>query len=293
MSDELDRRLQQLSREQAESAVSPIEWDAVSERADQAHGVGHVRRWPAVAAAAMLIVAGVVVIALVRGGGSETVGPVNLPGGPDRSEAAAPPTLDVSEFCEAYATSGEERSEDYVGSTEHLSDIQALLDVAPSEIAADVTTFRDFLSPGAIDSGTTPDKKVAANWPSEVRVAISRIQEFATRNCQSSPSPNVSGSEPSTTSAPTDGENCLTSATAQICATGSTGAIEVTASGLQPGSEFRFGADGVPDASYSVGPDGSIEAVGLLVPQGASVRLTVNATDADGQTLQGELIASG
>ena len=85
MSDELDPKLQQLVHEQAETARSPLEWTAVSERAYQTPAASRGRRWPAAAAAAVLIVAGVAVIALVHGDGSDTADPATLPAGPDGS----------------------------------------------------------------------------------------------------------------------------------------------------------------------------------------------------------------
>lgn len=65
MTEELDRRLQQLAHEQAEAAPLPLEWGDVLDRSD-ATVEGHARRrWPAVAAATALIVAGVAVISMV------------------------------------------------------------------------------------------------------------------------------------------------------------------------------------------------------------------------------------
>jgi hypothetical protein len=292
MSDELDRKLQQLAHEQAETARAPLEWTAVSERANQTPTERHVRRWPAAAAAAVLVIAGVAVIALVRGDGPDTASPATLPAGPDSSDPTAPRSPDASQFCDVYAANLAERPEDYVGSSEHLSDIDTLLDVAPPGIAPDVTTFRDFVASGAIDTDSDPDSNLTANWPSEVRLAIDAIQDFATANCGTSSQTSDEAGSPSTSEIETsDGGTCIASAAAQICATDSSGAIEVTASGLQPGTEFSFVADGVPEASYPVGPDGSIANVGLMVPEGISVVLTVSATDADGQPIQGQIVA--
>lgn len=292
MSDELDRKLQQLAHEQAETARAPLDWTAVSERANQTPTAGHARRWLAAAAAAVLIVAGVAVIALVRGDGSDTASPATLPAGPDSSDPVAPRSPDVSRFCDVYAANLEERPEDYVGSSEHLSDIDTLLDAAPPEIATDVATFRDFVASGAIDTDSDPDSNLTTNWPPEVQLAIDAIQDFATANCGTSSQTSDEAGSPSTSEIETtDDGTCLASNAARICATDSNGAIEVTASGLQPGTEFSFVADGVPEASYPVGPDGSIANVGLMVPEDIPVVLTISATDADGQPLQGQIVA--
>jgi hypothetical protein len=88
MSDELDRKLQQLVHEQTETARTPLGWTAVSERSHQIPAASRGRRWPAAAAAAVLIVAGVAVIALARSDGSETSSPVSLPAGPVGSDPA-------------------------------------------------------------------------------------------------------------------------------------------------------------------------------------------------------------
>ncbi len=66
MNDEMDRRLRQLAREQAETAPQSLEWDGVVERASEPASTVASGRWPVVAAAAVLIVVGVAVVAAVR-----------------------------------------------------------------------------------------------------------------------------------------------------------------------------------------------------------------------------------
>jgi len=92
MTEELDRRLQQLAQEQADAAPLPLEWDDVLDRSD-ATVEGHARRrWPAVAAATLLIVAGVAVISMVRS--SDAPGPsTDTPITPSTTiNSASPPT---------------------------------------------------------------------------------------------------------------------------------------------------------------------------------------------------------
>ena len=49
-------------------------------------------------------------------------------------------------FCSEMKRLGGERSEDYVGSGEHLADTEALLAVAPTAVKLDAQIYRDFIA---------------------------------------------------------------------------------------------------------------------------------------------------
>ena len=49
-------------------------------------------------------------------------------------------------------------------------------------VAADLERYRAFLTSGAIDE-QRPETKDAETWPSDVRDAIARVQEFISDNC--------------------------------------------------------------------------------------------------------------
>jgi hypothetical protein len=86
-------------------------------------------------------------------------------------------------FCAEYASLQERQPASYVGSSEHLADIDGLLAVAPVSATSDLATFRDYLSSGVIDSDANPDSNLTENWPSEVQSAIASTQAFAAENC--------------------------------------------------------------------------------------------------------------
>jgi hypothetical protein len=89
----------------------------------------------------------------------------------------------VEAFCAEYASLQDRQPESYVGSSEHLADIDGLLAVAPDSMTSDLVTFRDYLSSGVIDSDANPDSTMTENWPSEVQSAIASTQAFAAENC--------------------------------------------------------------------------------------------------------------
>lgn len=89
----------------------------------------------------------------------------------------------VDDFCEKFRSVPTDTSESYVGSQEHLDDVQGLLDASPSELKTDLTAFRDFVASGEIDSVTDPASIQFDNWPVDVRDAVDRIQEFGAATC--------------------------------------------------------------------------------------------------------------
>lgn len=99
------------------------------------------------------------------------------------SESTDSGSASVEAFCIEYASLQGERPESYVGSPEHVAAIEGLLAVAPGSVTADIATFRDYLSSGAIDSDADPESNLPENWPDEVQTAIASTQAFAAENC--------------------------------------------------------------------------------------------------------------
>lgn len=92
-------------------------------------------------------------------------------------------TVDLNGFCEDYMSRQGEVSESYVGSPQHLADIESLRDVAPELILDDLTVFRDYIASGAIDSVNDPESNLTENWPADVVAATAAIVEFGDTNC--------------------------------------------------------------------------------------------------------------
>ena len=110
-------------------------------------------------------------------GGSVTVPPVTSTEPTDSGSAIVEP------FCEEYAGLQGEVPESYVGSAEHLADVERLLAVAPDSVSAELVIFRDYLSSGVIDSAADPESNSTENWPAEVQAAIGNVQTFWEENC--------------------------------------------------------------------------------------------------------------
>lgn len=94
-----------------------------------------------------------------------------------------PPTVDLNGFCEDYLSRQGEVPERYVGSLQHLADIESLRDVAPESIVNELTTFRDYIASGAIDSVNNPESNLIDNWPADIVAATTAIAEFGDSNC--------------------------------------------------------------------------------------------------------------
>lgn len=117
----------------------------------------------------------------------ETAPESGEPAAPAEPADSAPPVdsgpASVEAFCTQFVSLQVEQPESYVGSARHLADIDGLLAVAPDGVAADVTTFRDYVSSGAIDAEADPESTLTANWPDDVTAAITNTQTFAADNC--------------------------------------------------------------------------------------------------------------
>lgn len=102
---------------------------------------------------------------------------------PETAPATAAEAGDVGEFCEVFADVGGEQPESYVGSEQHVSDIERLLAVAPPEVSGDLEMFRDFVASGSIDTTEDPASNETTSWPDEVQAAVSQLQAFGAENC--------------------------------------------------------------------------------------------------------------
>ncbi|MFP4512747.1 MAG: hypothetical protein ACLFRV_07355 [Acidimicrobiales bacterium] len=102
------------------------------------------------------------------------------------SDDASSPALDeqagVEEFCAEFDGLAGERPESYVGSDEHISDVERLLAVSPPDIRSEVGRYRDFLASGAVSSDD-PDSNLFDNWPAEVQADITAVQDYRDGNC--------------------------------------------------------------------------------------------------------------
>lgn len=74
-----------------------------------------------------------------------------------------------------------ERPEAYVGSAEHLRDLDRLLVLAPEPIRAPLHTLRDFLSSGAVASDE--ETNLAEAWPPAVQDAVVAIRRYISTHC--------------------------------------------------------------------------------------------------------------
>lgn len=126
-----------------------------------------------------LIVAAVFVAAGCAGSDSNEVSE------PELADAASisVPNVELEDFCDTFSEMLDDTEESYVGSNEHIEDLEALLDVAPAEIEADLTVFYDYLLTGAVDATVDPDSTLTSNWPPEVRDATQRAVDFGFDLC--------------------------------------------------------------------------------------------------------------
>ncbi len=90
----------------------------------------------------------------------------------------------IEDFCTTVTEQfGNEVPEEYVGSPQHVADIETLLEISPATIAAELADFRDFLASGAVDPSTDPDSNLIENWPPSTQDAINTIELFVADNC--------------------------------------------------------------------------------------------------------------
>jgi hypothetical protein len=92
------------------------------------------------------------------------------------------PPENLSTFCARAASLAGERPEAYVGSAEHVRDVEGLLAVAPAEIRPELEVLRDFLANGGVDPAS-PDSNLTVNWPAQVKAAVSKVTEYIAAHC--------------------------------------------------------------------------------------------------------------
>lgn len=86
------------------------------------------------------------------------------------------------DFCDAFIRTSGDRPEDYVGSTRHVNDIIDLEALAPDELKASLSTYREFLEGGGVDP-EDPESNVTSNWPAEVQTAVADLAEYGFISC--------------------------------------------------------------------------------------------------------------
>lgn len=146
----------------------------------------------ALVGAAIVLVALAVVAALPgdQGGGRVTSGgpdrttvpATTAPTAPSTTTTSGPTEVETEAFCSYTADFDEEQPESYVGSAEHVADIQGMVDVAPEEIRAQAETYLAFLVGGGIDPDD-PDTRLTETFPPEVRSAIEDITGYIETTC--------------------------------------------------------------------------------------------------------------
>jgi len=121
---------------------------------------------------------------------SASVTPGTSPASTDETEmptttvepASSPTSVDDDVFCAELGRLSGEQPETYVGSAEHIADAQALMNIAPPDVADDVQVYLDFLKSGFI-TNADPGSNVVANWPVDVQAAVNAIHTFETTRC--------------------------------------------------------------------------------------------------------------
>lgn len=69
-----------------------------------------------------------------------------------------------------------------MGSAKHVRVVEALANVAPAEIEAELEVFRDFLADGGVDPAD-PDSNPTERWPAHVQAAVSKVTEYIAAQC--------------------------------------------------------------------------------------------------------------
>lgn len=79
--------------------------------------------------------------------------------------------------------------------------------------------------------------------------------------------------------------SCVRAGEAEVCADGTVGSVEMSAQGLQPGSDLRLATADLGSANHAVGADGELEGtVGMLGGDStAALVIEVSGTTADGE----------
>lgn len=101
---------------------------------------------------------------------------------PADGEDGTGPDEDTAAFCAEAAELEEERPAGYVGSAEHVEDIDALAAASPDAIRPDVETLSAFLADGGVDPAD-PATNLRENYPPEILTSIDAITDFISATC--------------------------------------------------------------------------------------------------------------
>ncbi|MEM9517355.1 MAG: hypothetical protein AAGA42_21080 [Actinomycetota bacterium] len=102
---------------------------------------------------------------------------------PETATESSTAETTLESFCSEFLALQGERPASYVGSPEHVADIERLSSVAPADVAPSLATFLDFVASGAVDAAADPDSTLTENWPPNVQTAIADIQSFGAESC--------------------------------------------------------------------------------------------------------------
>lgn len=96
--------------------------------------------------------------------------------------AEEPATDDVAAFCAEMERLDGETTEAYVGSDQHVADIEGLAAVAPDDVRPAVERYRDFLASGAV-TADDPSSNETDGWPEDVQADIAEIRDARDARC--------------------------------------------------------------------------------------------------------------
>lgn len=224
--------------------------------------------------AAALVIVGVSMVGLIRDGDTRVAT------GPSPSVTNVGPS---SPFCQLARSVAGEQPESYVGSREHLADLDALAGSAPPALLPDLVRLRSYVAANV--SPQRPDSQLIENWPEEVRAAAERLRLLVSKTC---------GGE-SETAAPSAsvGAPCLRAGGAEVCARRKGGAVVIEAMGLEPGSTLEVRVVGDPNPAPKpmlIGQDGRPEASMGAVGYPAPTQIEVVGTTESGAAIQGTVV---
>lgn len=109
--------------------------------------------------------------------GTVTTTDVEMPATTSRGSAT-----DLAAYCELMDEVSGERPSSYVGSAQHLADVERVASAAPAAVGDPIETYRAFLASGAVDPSASETQQTE-NWPAEIQDAIGSIQGFNADNC--------------------------------------------------------------------------------------------------------------
>jgi hypothetical protein len=127
-----------------------------------------------------MAVAVVLVACGAAGLGGCSSGSASSDGAP-ATTTTTPGSPSAADFCAVYASVPADAPESYVGSAQHLADIERLVAVAPNEIAGQLESFRIFVASGGITDD--PASKDTANFPPLIRADVETILVYVDANC--------------------------------------------------------------------------------------------------------------